>query len=172
MTDDSLPGYLYIVLILIIMVLNALVVASKRALDNIDRNIIRERLEDEPTDRKLIAVTDLLAKPSKYHYADHAAQVFNILVCFYLLNIFLLSVDLRGNTDSIIVIPAVNIGFFLLYTALADILPKKLAAQSSESAGIGLVGFQRFVYHNFSAHAKRQELYHALCQMHRGRFSV
>ena len=147
MTDDSLPGYLYIVLILIIMVLNALVVASKRALDNIDRNIIRERLEDEPTDRKLIAVTDLLAKPSKYHYADHAAQVFNILVCFYLLNIFLLSIDLRGNTDSIIVIPAVNIGFFLLYTALADILPKKLAAQSSESAGIGLVGFQRFVYY-------------------------
>ena len=48
MTDDSLPGYLYIVLIIIIMVLNALVVASKRALDNIDRNMIKDMLEDDP----------------------------------------------------------------------------------------------------------------------------
>ena len=72
MTDDSLPGYLYIVLILIIMVLNALVVASKRALDNIDRNLIKDMLEDEPDNRKLKSVTGFISKPSKYHYADHA----------------------------------------------------------------------------------------------------
>ena len=147
MTDDSLPGYLYIVLIIIIMVLNALVVASKRALDNIDRNMIKDMLEDDPDDRKLRSVTAFLAKPSKYHYADHAAQVFNVLLCFFLLNMFLMIIDLRSRLDHVLVIPAVNLGFFLLYTALSDILPKKLAAQASEPAGIGLVGFQRFVYY-------------------------
>jgi putative hemolysin len=39
-----------------------------------------------------------------------------------------------------------NLGFYILYTALSDILPKKLAAQSSEKTGIGLVGFQQFIY--------------------------
>ena len=42
--DD--PSILLIVLIVIIMVVNALVVACKRALDYVDRNVIKERIED------------------------------------------------------------------------------------------------------------------------------
>ena len=34
----------------------------------------------------------------------------------------------------------------MIFTAFSDILPKKLAAQSSESAGVGLIGFQKFIY--------------------------
>ena len=46
MEDGSLPSYLFIVLIVLIMVFNGLVVACKRALDYIDRNVIKERLEE------------------------------------------------------------------------------------------------------------------------------
>ena len=42
---------------------------------------------------------------------------------------------------------AANLGFYLFYTAVSDILPKKIAAQTSEETGVGLVGFQKFIYY-------------------------
>ena len=39
-----------------------------------------------------------------------------------------------------------NICFYIVYTAISDILPKKLSVQSSEKAGVGLIGFQKFIY--------------------------
>ncbi len=149
--DDSLPGYLFIALIILIMIFNALVVSCKRALDYIDRNVIKDRFEDDPEDPKLIAVTDFLAKPSKYHYADHAASFISIIVCFILFNIWLLAKDLSGNIlgsekFSLLILILYNLGFYIIYTSLSDILPKKLAAQSSEKTGVGLIGFQKFIY--------------------------
>jgi putative hemolysin len=158
MPDDSLPEYLFIALIIIIMIVNALVVASKRALDYIDRNVVKEMLEDDPEDRKLKAVTAFLAKPSKYHYANHAASFFNLIVCFVLFNLVMLSWDIsHGSSDpdsfgfyrdgfGVLMLLLCNLVFYIVYTALSDILPKKLAAQSSEKTGIGLVGFQQFIY--------------------------
>ena len=138
--DDSLPRYLLIAIIVLLMIINALVVACKRALDYIDRGKIKDELEDHPDDKKLNAVTAFLSKPSKYHYADHAASFIMIIICFWLFNILL-----YGRMEWYFVLLA-NIGFFILYTALSDILPKKLATQSSESTGVGLIGFQRFIY--------------------------
>ena len=156
MEDGSLPSYLFIVLIILIMVFNGLVVACKRALDYIDRNVIKDRLEDEPEDRKLQTVTEFLAKPSKYHYADHAASFISIIVCFMLFNCLMLIIDLSGSMSDdfgfyrdgfgFFILILCNLGFYIVYTALSDILPKKLAAQSSETAGVGLIGFQKFVY--------------------------
>ncbi|MBR2706224.1 MAG: HlyC/CorC family transporter [Mogibacterium sp.] len=149
--DDGLPGYLFIIPIILIMIFNALIVACKRALDYIDRNVIKERLEDEPENKKLAAVTYFLAKPSKYHYADHAASFISIVVCFMLFNAYLITqgiADLseEGGTGRLFLV-LYNLGFYIVYTSLSDILPKKLAAQSSEAAGVGLIGFQRFVYY-------------------------
>ena len=149
--DDGLPGYLFIIPIILIMIFNALVVACKRALDYIDRNVIKERLEDEPENKKLAAVTYFLAKPSKYHYADHAASFISIVVCFMLFNAYMITqgiADLNeeGGTGRLFLV-LYNLGFYIVYTSLSDILPKKLAAQSSEAAGVGLIGFQRFVYY-------------------------
>ena len=149
--DDSLPSYLYIVLIVVIMIVNALIVASKRALDYIDRNVIKDMLEDEPEDRSLLAVKWFLSKPSRYHYADHAASFLNILLCFLLFNLFMMS-RLEGSAaDSesepgLLIVLLCNLGFYIAYTALSDILPKKLAAQSSEKTGIKLVSFQKIIY--------------------------
>ena len=44
MEDGSLPSYLFLILIILIMVFNGLVVACKRALDYIDRNVIKDYL--------------------------------------------------------------------------------------------------------------------------------
>ena len=44
MEDGSLPSYLFLLLIILIMICNGLVVACKRALDYIDRNLIKEKL--------------------------------------------------------------------------------------------------------------------------------
>ena len=140
MSDDSCPLYLIISLIAVIMLINALVVACKRALDYIDRNIIKENLEDDPENVKLKTVTAFLAKPSKYHYADHAASFISIIAAFMLFNIAVVP------RTTLPVLIAANIGFYVFYTAFSDILPKKLAAQSSESTGVGLIGFQKFIY--------------------------
>ena len=140
MTDDSWPLYIPICILAAIMILNALVVASKRALDYIDRNVIKEDLEDNPDSKSLQAVTAFISKPSKYHYADHAASFMSIIAAFGIFNAALYS---RVTAP---VLAACNIGFYILYTALSDILPKKLAAQNSEDTGIRLIGFQRFIY--------------------------
>ena len=148
--DDGLPGYLFIVLIILIMIFNALVVSCKRALDYIDRNVIKERLEDEPDNKKLTAVTEFLAKPSKYHYADHAASFISIVVCFILFNSWLLAQGMvktgAAEGSAWLFLLLYNLGFYIFYTAFSDILPKKLAAQSSEKTGVGLIGFQKFIY--------------------------
>ncbi len=147
--DDSLPRYLFLTAIILIMVINALVVSCKRALDYIDRNKIKDMLEDDPENSRLKSVTYFLSKPSKYHYADHAASFFNLLLCFFLFNMMLLVTDIahpgKEGFGTLLLI-LYNFGFYILFTALSDILPKKLAAQKSESTGIGLIGFQRFIY--------------------------
>jgi len=139
--DD--PSIVISILIVIIMVVNALVVACKRALDYVDRNIIKERIEDDPESIKLQAVSFFLSKPSRYHYANHAASFLNIVVCFILFNTMLIKLD-RFSMPLIILY---NVLFYAVYTALSDILPKKLAAQSSEKVSVGLVGFQKFIYY-------------------------
>lgn len=156
MEDGSLPSYLFLILIILFMVLNGLVVACKRALDYIDRNVIKEMLEDEPDDKRLQTVTAFLAKPSKYHYAAHAASFMIIILCFVLFNCMLFSIDMSGRLPEdfgfykdgfgVFMLILCNFAFYILYTALSDILPKKLAAQSSESTGVGLIGFQKFIY--------------------------
>ena len=140
MTDDSWPLYFPVCMIILIMIINSLVVSSKRALDYIDRNAIKEMLEDEPDNRRLQAVTGFLAKPSKYHYADHAASFISIITAFMIFNAVMYH---RVNAP---LLAACNLGFYIIYTSLSDILPKKLAAQSSEETGVKLIGFQQFIY--------------------------
>ena len=141
MPDDSCPLYLLIIILALVMLLNSLVVASKRALDYIDRNYIKDSLEDDPDNKALKSVTRFISKPSAYHYADHAASILCLLVSFALFN---LAVYQKLQLPALI---GANLGFYIIYTALSDILPKKIAAQSSESTGIRLIGCQKFIYY-------------------------
>ena len=146
MEDVSLPPYLCLIAIAIIMILNALIVANKRALDYVDRAKIKEEVEDDPDNKRLSRVTDFLAKPSKYHYADHVAQIINAVLCFFLLNVMLFAIVGFEGVQRAAIIALSNIGFFLIYNALSDILPKKLAAQSTEWTGTRLIWLQTLVY--------------------------
>ena len=75
MEDGSLPSYLFIVLIVLIMVFNGLVVACKRALDYIDRNVIKDRLEDEPENK-----TGVICCGIGYNYVKEAVgDTMNVL---------------------------------------------------------------------------------------------
>ena len=117
MTEDSWPLYIPVCMIVFIMIINSLVVASKRALDYIDRNIIKDELEDDPDNRALFAVTQFISKPSKYHYSNHAASFISIIAAFALFNIAIY------GKFSIPVMILANIGFYILYTSISDILP-------------------------------------------------
>lgn len=140
MSSDSISLQYYIIAIIVVSFINALVCASKRALDYLDRSEIKEMLEDDPDNRRLIHVTEFIKRPSTYHYADHIMSFAMLLIAFALFNI--------GFTCelSILKMIASNIVFFVVYTAISDILPKKLAAQNSEAIGIKLVMFQRLIY--------------------------
>ena len=140
MPDDSWPLYLYTISIIAIMIFNALVVACKRALDYIDRNVIKDNLENDPDNKRLKAVTRFLSKPSAYHYADHAASFISIITAFVIFNTAIYGKYTAPLTA------AANLGFYIVYTSLSDILPKKLAAQSSDKTGVGLIGFQKVIY--------------------------
>ena len=140
MTEDTLPELYLSIIIVLIMIFNALVVACKRALDYVDRNKIKEELEADPENAKLLAVTDFLAKPSKYHYANHAASFISIVVSFILFN------TLIADKFNIWITLLCNLGFYIVYTSLSDVLPKKIAAQTSEKTSVKFVGFQKFIY--------------------------
>lgn len=140
MSSDSNSLQYFIIAIIVVAILNALVCAAKRALDYLDRSKIKEMLEDEPNNRRLIYVTEFIKRPSKYHYADHIMSFALLLAAFALFNVPCVRLLSSGR------LAAANITFFVVYTALSDILPKKLAAQNSESIGIKLVMFQRLIY--------------------------
>lgn len=138
--SSSLPMYVYIILIFTLMIINALSKASKRALDYIDRSVIEDLLDDEPDNTKLQTVMQFIQKPSKYHYADHCLAIIIILAIFCLFNSAL------KPLMSVLPLCLVNILFFILYTALFDFFPKKLAAQSSEKTAVKLVRLQKAIY--------------------------
>lgn len=143
MSSDSLPDYLYYVTIIFLGLINALVTQSKRSLDYADRNEIKEMLEDDPDNKKLISIIDFQNKPSKYHYADHIMSVILLVMTFTIFN-YSLSVKVPDSGMTRYILG--NIGLLLFYTGFADIYPKKLASQNSEKRAIALIGFQKLVY--------------------------
>ncbi len=141
MSSDSWPSYLYAIAIIIIMVINALTVASKTSLDYVDRKFVKDNIENDPQNKVFLTVSAFLAKPSKYHYADHAAGIFYLLISFALFNLWI-----KEKIDNLPLILCANLGFYIVYTALSDILPKKLSSQNEEKNSFGLIKFQRFIY--------------------------
>lgn len=140
MSADSLPYYAIIIAIILLGIINSIITASKRALDYADRNKIKELFEDEPENTKLRLIIEFQKKPSKYHYADHVMSVLLTICAFMLFNVYVIA-------DAPVAFRILwNIGFFILYNAFADFLPKKLAAQSSEDKSISHIKFQRFIY--------------------------
>ncbi len=144
MSSDSLPHYLYYIIIILLGIINAITTSSKRALDYSDRGEFKEMLEDAPDNKKLRGIIDFQKTPSKYHYADHIMSLVVTVCAFCVFNYLLVCVY---GSFSLIHIVLLNIAFLILYTSLADVYPKKLAAQNSEKKAMSHIGFQRLVYY-------------------------
>lgn len=142
MSSDSLPDLdlLYLFAMILLGEINALITQSKRALDYADRNAIKEMLEDDPENKKLISIIDFQNKPSKYHYADHIMSMILIICNFAIFNFNWF------EGASVIRIALANIGWLLIYTGIFDVFPKKFASQNSEKRAIALVSFQKIIY--------------------------
>lgn len=143
MSSDSLPHYLYYIIIMALGILNALTTASKRALDYSDLGTFKEMLEDDPDNKKIQSIIDFQKKPSKYHYADHVMSVIFTTSAFCVL---IYAINQSIGEISAIHFALSAAGFLVLYIAIADILPKKLAAQNSEKAALRYIGFQKFIF--------------------------
>ncbi len=140
-SDSSYWPTLLIAIILISTILKALVASTKRALDYADRNEIKEILEEDDDQARIDLMFSFLNKPSKYHYADHSMSILLLICTFEAFNKLLM------QYLSITYLVLANIGFFIIFTALSDVLPKKLASQSSEHTAIRNLNFQRIVYY-------------------------
>ena len=138
-SDSSYWPTIYIAIILVSLIISAIVAASKRALDYTDRSAFKEMLEDDADNKKLLSIIEFLNKPSKYHYADHMMSIIMLIVGFYAFNLMLYECISFGY------LVLANIGFFILFTAFGDVLPKKLASQDSEKTALKHIGFQKFV---------------------------
>ena len=129
-----------IVSILVLALLQALTAASKRALDNTDRNRIKEMCEDEPDNRLLNRALRFLQKPSEYHYADLFAGYVFCLSSFLIFDQECVrEVELKQRV-------IYDILYILVYIGVTSILPKKIAVQSGDRIGASLAGFQSFIY--------------------------
>ncbi len=138
MSSDPGSQLIPVTVILVCVLFNAFAAASKRALDYVDRNAIKEMHEEDPDDRKLTLVMELIEKPSKYHYPDVLIGYVAILISLWMFNLMTAQCTLKENIIA-------NLIFFILYIGIADVLPKKLAAQASEEYAVHYARFQRFV---------------------------
>lgn len=138
MSSDNIDPHIWLIIIICLLIVHALISAAKSALDTTDRNKVKEMLEDEPENNSLQTVMKMLNHQNGYHYADLIVTYIIYFACFFILNTILLSgFGLRARI-------VYNFILFVVFVSFTDILPKKLASQSSESYGTGLSIFQLF----------------------------
>ena len=142
LSDSSdIPLYWYIIGIVILCVIYALVAATKRSLDNTDRNTIKELNEDHPDNRRVQSVLRFIQRPSEYHYANLFISYVTLLA-----SILLFRRIMRAALWNRELTVLGYLIFLVVFIGIVDIFPKKLAAQSNNS-GIRMVGFQQLVYY-------------------------
>ena len=142
MSSDSsdIPLYLYVAGIVVFCIIYAFVAAAKRSLDNTDRNTIKELNEDNPDNGRVKSVLRFIQCPSEYHYANLFISYLTLIGSFVLFHRIVVR-ELEGY-----LVYVGYLAFFILFIGIVDILPKKLASQSTNT-GLRFVGFQRFIYY-------------------------
>lgn len=136
---DDVPLYIYCLIIISISLLNGLLIASKRALDTIDRTKLKEIYEGDKGNAKIASTMNIIKIPSKYNYANMIFNLISIILIFIILNSCIIS-DLN-HKPSLIINAALA-----LYLGIINIFFKKLAIQSSENYAISLIRIQKLIY--------------------------
>ena len=136
---DDVPLYIYCLIIISISLLNGLLIASKRALDTIDRTKLKEIYEGDKGNAKIASTMNIIKIPSKYNYANMIFNLISIILIFIILNSCIIS-DLNHKPSLII-----N-ATLALYLGIINIFFKKFAIQSSEKYAISLIRIQKLIY--------------------------
>ena len=66
-SDGSFPLFILAAAIIIMAIVNGFAVAARRSLDHLDRNAIKESLEEDCDNKRLTRILNFLDKPSGYH---------------------------------------------------------------------------------------------------------
>lgn len=126
---DMVPVYVMIVLLLIFI--NAIVVLSNTALNNVNENKVNQLLnvEKNPGAKRVI---ELLEKPFKYKYTNR------LLNYIFLIAGITITIELPYNDALSAVV------FLLVASSFGELFPRKIAIHHSESISIKLSGLQKF----------------------------
>lgn len=130
MSSDQVP--LYIAIIFVILLFNAIVVLCNTAFSNANVNLffLIAKEEDDPKAKR---AAEILGKPFKYRYTNRLINYILLILGTYL------SVKLPYND-------LVSAGIFLLVAVtLGELFPRKLAVQHSDTIVRSMGGFQKAI---------------------------
>lgn len=127
--------------IIISVIIRALLAASGKSLDFLDRSTIKEMRSDESVkESRINLVLYLTEHPNKYRYANTLLSLILLAISLLLLNNNIV------KSDKINVLLISNALFILVWLVIAEFFPIRLAVQISETCAIRLVCLQKFFY--------------------------
>ena len=125
-------------IVILCVIIRALLAASGKALDFLDRSTVKEmRSFESSKEPRINSVLFLTEHPNKYRYANTIITYILLIICFLLLNTNIL------NSESVKTQLISNALFILIWLIIAEFFPTRLAVQISEICAIRLVRFQK-----------------------------
>ena len=134
MTSDqgSVPLYVYYLILIGLVVLNALIVLTNTGFSSVNANLLMQQIGDEDT-KTSKRVRTILDMPFRYRYTNRFLNYIILVAGTYIAT--------RLPYDS-----RISAGVFLLIMlSLGELLPRKLGVQHSEKIVNGFSGFQKAI---------------------------
>lgn len=141
MPSDLGDGRLYINLLfcVILIFINALIIASGKALDLADRSTLKELRGENIDVKRITLVLVLTERPNRYRYSNTAISYILFLTGAIIVNSSIIAFE---NFKIILV---ANLIYVFAWLVLSDFLPRRLAVQISETCAVRLVHFQKVI---------------------------
>lgn len=130
MISDTENIPVFMLLIALLIGINAVVVLSNTALNNVNENKVKQLADGDNVAAK--RVIGLLEKPFKYQYTNR------LLNYIFLIVGITLTIEMPYNDAASAFV------FLLVIATVGELFPRKIAVQHSEKISIALSGFQRF----------------------------
>lgn len=141
MPSDLSDGRLLVnlLVIAIIILINAFIIASGKALDFADRSTLKDLRGEGENSTRINLVLGFTERPNRYRYANASISYILFLISTVILNVNVISVH------SFKVLLITNLIFIVVWLVISDFLPRRYAVQISEPCAIKLVYFQKFI---------------------------
>ena len=135
MTDDTIP--LYISIAIISILLNFVIKLMITSMNGVSRSTVKSRLQEDPDDSRYRKLSGILEKPSRYRFTDHLIRTLSFGAGFYCV-LQIPAQDERYRAGYVA-------AYIALITIFGDMVPTKTAKNNSEKLSLKLAGFQGFL---------------------------